>query len=260
MKRFLLLIISIAGTAFAAPEIQVTFTNGAVRSLPALRVESGYLQLAEGRVEKSKISSVHFVTDPLTVDRCKALLAEGHYDEILGGLGAYRSSLLSAAGLPGNSEGLLRCLLEAFFWKEDYSSVQEISSSPQIVGTPIAVLASFYGSLAVIEQGRLDEASAQIAQLEKQLGITTVMGEYARARIAFAREQYVEALQHLAQGKLAHSRNAEWTTASLFLEGMIYNKTGRAEAAAYVADELGIGWPESIWARRLAELKGSKTE
>jgi hypothetical protein len=107
--------------------------------------------------------------------------------------------------------------------------------------------------------------SAQVA-VTPAVAQTAVLPEdhvrtlFEQARLAFEREQYTEALQHLAQGSLAHSRDAEWTPAAVFLEGTIYKKTGQAEAAAYAAEELALGWPESIWSRRAAELNESTTE
>jgi Flp pilus assembly protein TadD len=80
------------------------------------------------------------------------------------------------------------------------------------------------------------------------------------ARIAFDRGEYTEALQHLAQVALTNSRDFDQMPDAVFLEGLIYQKTGQTEAAAYVADELKFGWPESVWSRRAAELNGSKTE
>ncbi len=84
--------------------------------------------------------------------------------------------------------------------------------------------------------------------------------QFQLAQIAFDRGEYTEALQHLAQVSLTHSRDSERMPAAVFLEGMIYKKTGQTNAAAYVAEELTLGWPESVWSRRAAELKESKTE
>jgi hypothetical protein len=76
------------------------------------------------------------------------------------------------------------------------------------------------------------------------------------AQLAFERGQYTEALQQLVPVMVTADRNAEWFPAALFLEGLIYQKTGQTEAAAYTADELSLGWPDSVWGRRAAELKG----
>lgn len=91
---------------------------------------------------------------------------------------------------------------------------------------------------------------------------TTVFPEeqFHLAQTAFNHGEYTEALQHLAQVSLAHRRDSEVTPAAVFLEGMIYKKTGQTNAAAYVAEELTLGWPESVWSRRAAELSESKTE
>jgi hypothetical protein len=244
-----------AGTAFAAAEFQVTFTGGAVRSLPAFHLDGGYLQTAEGRVGKTEISSVRFVAAPLTEELCRTLFAEGRYGEIVAGLDECRPSLLAAAGTPGNAEPFLRWLIQASFWNGGYSSVQEMARSLQSSGHPMAPWAAFYAAMALLEQNRTDEFSAQLALLENKDGISPVMIEYARARAAFAREQYTDTLRHLAQVMLAHGRDSEWTPAALVLERMVYSKTGEAEAAGSVADELRLGWPDSGWSRRAGELK-----
>ena len=222
-------------------------------------MENGYFQLAEGRMERAKISSVRFVIDPLSEENFRMLFAEGHYSEIIAVLNGYRSSLLAASDFPGNASDLLRWLLRACFWQGEYSSVQEINQSLR-ANHPMAALSSFYETLGLLEQNRLDEASARLAVLETGNRIPPFMIEYVRARIAFDRKQYTEALQYLANVTLAHSRDSEWTPAGVFLEGMIYKKTGQTETVAYVAEELTLGWPESIWSRRAAELKESRTE
>jgi len=79
--------------------------------------------------------------------------------------------------------------------------------------------------------------------------------QFQRAQAAYDQGEYTEALQQLAQVSLAHSRDSAKTPSAVFLEGMIYKKTGQTNAAAYVAEELTLGWPESVWSRRAAELK-----
>lgn len=114
--------------------------------------------------------------------------------------------------------------------------------------------------LSLLDQNKFDEAETFLTSLDGKEGLAPVAIEYARARLAFGREQYTEALQHLAQISLLHGRDAELTPAAVFLEGQIYKKTGQTNAVAYVAKELTLGWPGSMWSRRAAELKESKTE
>jgi hypothetical protein len=75
------------------------------------------------------------------------------------------------------------------------------------------------------------------------------------ARMAVEQGRYKEALQDLAQITIGRSRDGDWIPAALFYEGMVYKQTGRPEAAAYVAEELTVGWPSSDWSRRAEELK-----
>jgi hypothetical protein len=78
---------------------------------------------------------------------------------------------------------------------------------------------------------------------------------FESARLAVEQGQFTEALQNLAQITIVHSRDGEWVPAALFYEGVVYKKTGQPEAAAYVAEELTVGWPTSDWSRRTEELK-----
>jgi len=256
MKNFFIIgMISLAtGSVGVATEIQVTFTNGAVRTLPEIRIDNGYIQMAEGRFELSKISSVQFNTDPLSAENCRILFQAGRYGEIVSGLADVRTSLQAAVGLPGNSSILLEWLLKASFWQGDYAAVNEMSRVLK------SSSASLYTTLGLIVQGRLEDAEIILKAIANRTDVSPVMLEYARARLAFSREQYKEALQYVAQADLLHRRDAEWEPATLFLAGLIYVKTGRTEAASYVAEELTLGWPDSIWSRRAAELKESKTE
>ncbi len=78
---------------------------------------------------------------------------------------------------------------------------------------------------------------------------------FATARQAVEQGRYTEALQTLAQISVLHSHDAKWVPAAVFYEGLVYKQTGCPEAAAYAAEELTIGWPESEWSRRAGELK-----
>ncbi len=132
---------------------------------------------------------------------------------------------------------------------------------PQSVSSPAAAVQAvsepqpevLHQVLGLVDQNRLDEASVLFETVRNTAG-TSPMGKYLVARLAFERGQYTEALQHLSQVMLSGGRNSEWLPAAVFLEGMIYKKNGQPEAAAYAAEELVLGWPESVWARRRAEL------
>ncbi|HNX53056.1 MAG TPA: hypothetical protein PKI68_04860 [Pontiellaceae bacterium] len=108
--------------------------------------------------------------------------------------------------------------------------------------------------LGLLDQSRTDDAAALLEKVP-QADAFSPMKEYLQARLAFERGQYTEALQHLAQVENFGGRDSEWLPASVFLEGMVYKKTGQTEAAAFTAQELVLGWPESVWSRRAAELK-----
>lgn len=243
-----------AGSLSSAAEIQVTFNNGAARTLPELRIENGAIRMTEGRFDASAILSVQFTSGVPSEKNLQVLFDEGRYSEITDGLTDVRSSLLAAARLPGNGSVLLRWFLKASFWQADYETV---TSAARSLNDPAAQL---YVVLALIEQGRPDESEVLLSALETSRDVPPVMLAYVRARLAFSREQYKEALQYIAQVEVLHSRDREWDPAARFLEGMIYVKTGRAQAAADVAEELMLGWPDSLWSRRAAELKESGTE
>lgn len=109
--------------------------------------------------------------------------------------------------------------------------------------------------LGLLDQNRTDDAAVLLETVLKTDSAVSPMKEYLQARLAFAREQYTVALQHLAQVENFGGRDSEWLPASVFLEGMVYKKTGQTEAAAFAAQELVLGWPESVWSRRAEELK-----
>ena len=109
--------------------------------------------------------------------------------------------------------------------------------------------------LGLLDQNRADDAAALLETVPKTDNAFSPMKEYLQARLAFERGQYTEALQHLAQVENFGGRDSEWLPASVFLEGMVYKKTGQTEAATFAAQELVLGWPESVWSRRAEELK-----
>lgn len=110
-------------------------------------------------------------------------------------------------------------------------------------------------TLKLLDQNRTEEAAVLFETVRNTEAGSSTMGKYLSARLDFERGQYTEALQQLAQVMISGERNSEWLPAAVFLEGMIYKKNGQAEAAACAAEELTLGWPESIWSRRAAELK-----
>jgi hypothetical protein len=75
-----------------------------------------------------------------------------------------------------------------------------------------------------------------------------------------AKREYREALQDLAKIVVFYDGDREWMPAATFYEGVIYKRTGYLEAAGNVSKEMNELYPNGYWARRLAELKGSKTE
>jgi tetratricopeptide (TPR) repeat protein len=239
-----------AGTALAAPNFEVTFTNGAVRSLPAFRVEGGYLHLTEGRIDLPKVASV----------RVQAALPAGPVETfwtadqgIPEELKAAQASLLSAAGLKGNAGGFLQGLLSAYFWLGEYASAEQLIAAARTSGV-LLPSAPVYEALIRIGQGRTEEAQQQLAALE-QAGPRSAALYYLLATAAAAQGQDKEALQHLAQIALSGGRDAEWTPAAILLEGGIYKRNGQDKAAAYAAAELTERYPGGYWSRRAEELK-----
>ncbi len=115
--------------------------------------------------------------------------------------------------------------------------------------------AILYQVAGLIDQNRTDEALALFETARKTDKASPAMLEYLSARLAMAKGQYTEALQHLAQVTVVYSRDTEWAPAALFYEGLIYKQTGHPEAARQTAEELLLGWPESDWIRRAEELK-----
>jgi len=101
--------------------------------------------------------------------------------------------------------------------------------------------------LGLIDQNRIDEASTLFETARKMDKASPPMLEYLHARLAIARESYTEALQHLAQISVFYSRDPEWAPAAVFFEGLVYKRTGQAEAARQAAGDLLLGWPESEW-------------
>lgn len=106
----------------------------------------------------------------------------------------------------------------------------------------------------LLDQNRTDEAAALLETLPQAGSASVPLKDYLCARLAFARGQYTETLNALARAQMAGRPGDEWLPAAIFLEGMVYKKTGPATAAASAAEELKRGWPDSEWSRRAAEL------
>lgn len=109
--------------------------------------------------------------------------------------------------------------------------------------------------LDLIDSGRTAEAEAQF----DAANLTGASRELVEARIAIERENWQDALRHLARVQVVCYREVDWLPAALFYEALIDYRTGSDEKKCSALDELKTLYPASSWCRR-AEKELKKTE
>jgi TolA-binding protein len=109
--------------------------------------------------------------------------------------------------------------------------------------------------LMLIEKDQPAEAARALAAVNSPDAEAPAMTEFVRGRLSLAEKKYPEALQHFSNVIVFHSRDPEWMPAATFYEGAVYKRTGYTEAAANIAEELEMAYPDTVWSRRAAELK-----
>lgn len=109
--------------------------------------------------------------------------------------------------------------------------------------------------LALMDSGQVAKAVA----LVDGANLTGAAFELVEARLAIEKEQWHEALRHLAQVEAVYYREREWQPAALFYEALVDLRMGADVKKASALDELKQLYPASPWCCR-AEQELSKAE
>jgi hypothetical protein len=256
IKTVLSLFLAVATVAGAA-KIEVTFTNGAARTLSGLVVRDGTLVLAGENlsVPLSGVKTAVFSFDDLSPEACDKFLNASDYETAVrvlsGALGPVKDGWI----FPGNIDTYLGCEVRACFWTGRFGELRSVAAVLQAKKSSFVPLTGLYQVLSLIEEGQAKEAVGLFQQIKDPEKISVPMTEYIKARLAVSEQDYNKALQHLASIVVFHSRDPEWMPAATFLEGMIYKRTGHADAAVNLVEELKRAYPETYWGVRAEELK-----
>jgi tetratricopeptide (TPR) repeat protein len=250
---FCLAVATVAGAA----KIEVTFTNGAARTLSALVVRDGTLVLTGENlaVPLASVKTATFSFDNLSPETCDKLLNASDYEAAVRVLSNALEPVKGGWIFPGNIDLYLGHTVRANFWTGRFGELRNAATALQTKKSSFVPLAELYQILSLIEEGQAKEAEALFRQIKDPEKISAPMTEYIQAKLAVSEQDYNKALQHLARVVVFHSRDPEWMPAAAFLEGTIYKKTGRADAAAHIVEELKRAYPETYWGVRAEDLK-----
>jgi TolA-binding protein len=251
------LILSAGFCAQAAFQVEITFNNGAIRTLSNVSVESGRVILPGENmaVPLSQVQNARFSFESLSIEDCKDLFKRAAYSELTGRTGAVLAEAGSAVELPGNMDVYLNYNLRSSFWTGQLDEAQRTIETLQSKNSPLAPLAGLYHVLILMEQDQFDQAAAAFSQIQSPDDVSAPMSEYIRGRLAMNIREYETALQHFSNILARYSRDPEWVPAATFSEGRIYKRTGYLEAASNVVDELTVAYPDAWWGRQAGELK-----
>ncbi len=246
-------------SSVAEYQVELTFDNGAVRSVDNLVIESGKVILAQENLQVpfSQIRSANFTFDqPLSADACEVFLKRGAYREMIDKLNSFLMPVSQALPIPGNLDLYVQYKMRACFWAKNYADASAAARLLQDKNSSYAPLAALYQVLILLEQDASAETVAQaLSKISDPRQISAPIAEFIAGRMAMDKRAYDVALQHFANILVFHGRDPEWAPAAAFYEGVVYKRTGYLESASNIADELRIAYPDADWGRRADELK-----
>lgn len=239
--------------ATAGAQIEVTFRNGAVRSLPSFTVREGRLVLPDEsiRVDLAQITTVQFLFEGPAEEQPGAWFAKGRADRVVELLDPLDESLTAAAALSGNGARLLGLLYKARFHRGNPEGMRAALATLRRINSPFAADADAYEILTLMAEGRVDEATRR-AQDAGDLPEAAQLLIEARQAAAAGRDR--EALKILSRLQAFHFREAEWMPGALADEARLRAAAGEEVAAGYAAREARLFYPTSLEAQQLEQV------
>ena len=242
--------------AQADMKAHITYDRGVSAVVENPSVIDNAVILPRGALPFRRISRVDFdFGDGLTMQKCETLFKEGAFDRLEKPLTAALKQADPFVNLPGNLDVYLTWQMKVQFWNGRYAEMNRTADLLRQRNASPAGLTGMYTALALIEQKRDAEAAQVFAAVDNAEAVSAPMALFVRARLAMAKREYRQALQHLARIVVSYDRDPEWMPAATFYEGLIDKRTGCLEAAGSVAKELIEKYPDGYWSRRAAELK-----
>ena len=245
--------------AQAVYEVELTFENGATRTVTDLVVQGGKVILAAENLQvpfEQIQSAVFTFEEPLTEEECVVWLKQGAYKKMVTRLDAFLAPVESGLALPGNLDLFVQYKMRAAFWAGDYAKAGATAKLLQGKNSTYAPLSRLYQVLILLEEGKkADEVAQAFKQINSPEKISVPAALFIQGRLAMSARNYDEALQLFSDILVYHGRNPEWVPAASFYEGVVYKRTGYLESVANIASELKIAYPDGYWGRQADELK-----
>lgn len=251
--------IGCAVMAHAAYQAEITFKNGAKRTVENLVVQSGKVVLAEENlsVPFDQVQQVVFTFEnPLTVDTCRGYVQRGDWQGLLSRINDFLAPVRQGLELPGNLDVYVQYQMRAAFRAGQFDVMENAARLLERKNSPYAPPAALYRILVMLERDRpAEEVAAAFAQIENPEEISVPMTEFIRGRLAMNGREYETALQHFSNILVYNSRDPEWVPSATWYEASVYKRTGYLESAANIVEELKIAYPDGYWNARADELK-----
>lgn len=252
MKQTVLLLAGLAIASTAHAQIEVSFRNGAVRNLPSFQLQDGRLVLPDEavRVDPAQITEVRFLFDGSVPPKATTLFLEGRSPAAAEKLAPFAASMHAAATFPGNTTEILQLWVRVCFHTDNFSGMREAISALRRAGSPFVQQTTPYEILALIGEGKVDEAR----QAQAVTPVEGAAGWLIRALLAEADGQEKDALRYLSRLHAFYFNQTEWMPAALLAETRLRIQSGNSVAADYALRELQTFFPESLPARKAAAL------
>lgn len=247
-----------AAVASAQYTVNLTFANGATRTLKELVVRDGKVILAEENLQVpfEQIQTADFTfEEPLASDEITTLMKGAFYEQIIDRIDALLAPVQDGLALRGNLDEYIQYKMRACFWTEKYREAARLAQLLQQKDSSYASPARLYELLIRLEQKEpVDEVRAAFERIDSPEEISAAMTEYIQGRLAYTVREHEKALQHFSRVLVYYRRDPEWVPAATYSEASIYERDGNYEAVADIKKELKLAYSEGYWGRRADEL------
>jgi len=247
-----------AAVASAQYTVNLTFANGATRTVDTLLVQGGKVILAQENLQVpfEQIQSADFTfEEPLPADELMTLMKGSFYEEMISRIDTLLAPIKDGLALRGNLDLYIQYKMRACFWTENYREAVRLAQLLQQKDSSYASLARLYELLIRLEQNEpVDEVRTAFEAIDSPEDVSAAMTEYIQGRLAYTVREHEKALQHFSRVLVYYRRDPEWVPAATWSEASIYERVGNYEAVADIKKELKLAYSDGFWGRRADEL------
>jgi tetratricopeptide (TPR) repeat protein len=248
---WVLMVLLCAASSWGQYAAKITLKSDRSWVTKRVEIKNNFMVSESGKatIPLDSVKSIEFRFSMISPSMCEKYFRAGDLESLASALSKHVGPVMQYSTFEGNLGEYVQWLLRAQFWLKDYAGAAEsIDLLKGMPGGQYNNLAEAYRVLILLENKRLAEAEAAWGSLNRE-GVPESMMAYVAAAYALERKHYREAIEAIAAILVFHTRDGEWMPAALALEAQVYMENGRMEQAGFVADELMMSYPGTMWSR-----------